>query len=104
MRVEFEIFAFEFEEEVPLFVFTVEVRLLVERFPLTAPSLETFSLEEVDLELIPSLLEVDLALVPSLNDVLRLESLLLRNEELLPSEREESPLPADISERDPEER
>ena len=100
--------ALAFEEVVPLFVVTEEVRLFVVRLLLTVPSLEIFSLEEVFLVPMFSLLEVvDLALDPSLKDVLRLVSLLLRIEELLVSvlrEEDSPPLPADICERVPEER
>jgi hypothetical protein len=86
-----------------------EERLFVELLLVASPlevvtGLEfTFSLEVVE-DLTPSLVLELVVDAPSLNDVLLLESL-LRTEEILSfDERVDSPLPDEISEREPEER
>jgi hypothetical protein len=69
-----ETFAFELPEAfVPLFVLTVDERLLSVAFSLVvAERVFTFVPDEFDLETTPSLVEVDLLVsAPSLNEALR---------------------------------
>ena len=102
VRAEREASAFVFDEDVPRFVVTDEERFEeLLRTVLLVPSLVV----EEGLELTFSLV-LEVVDTPSpLNEVLRLESL-LRTEELLSPEDdlEDRLLPADISERDPDER